>query len=212
MLKVHSVFIILSFFLFSFFSFVKPATAATCDNPAASQCSAGGTQIPGTVNCGGQGTGVNIWCCPTGFSIDATTRTCINTTDPDTDSGRIIEPGQAPTNETFRNLNPLIVGSENNPDADRNTLLTAFLGPDYMSPSPAGIINRLLVFAFPLAGLILFIMIIWGGFEMVAGATNKKAMDQGRERITAAVIGFLMLFTAYWLVKVVETIFGVKIL
>ena len=50
--------------------------------------------------------------------------------------------------------------------------------------SPAGIINRVLLFAFPLAGLILFVMIVWGGFEMVSGATNSKSLQAGQQRIT----------------------------
>ncbi len=78
--------------------------------------------------------------------------------------------------------------------------------------SPAGIINRTLLFAFPLAGLLLFLMIVWGGLEMVIGATNKKSMDQARQRITSAVIGFGLLFTSYWIVQIVEYIFNLAIL
>lgn len=79
--------------------------------------------------------------------------------------------------------------------------------------TPGGILSRFLnVFAFPLAGLILFVMIIWGGFEMVAGATNKKSLDAGRQRITAALIGFILLFASYWIARVLEVALGVNIL
>jgi hypothetical protein len=68
------------------------------------------------------------------------------------------------------------------------------------------------VFAFPIAGIILFLMIVWGGFEMVTGATNAKSMDAGKQRITAAVIGFILLFSSYWLMQIIETVFGLAIL
>lgn len=77
--------------------------------------------------------------------------------------------------------------------------------------TPRGIISRMFVFGFPLAGFILFIMIIWGGFETLSGAANKKSLDAGRERITAAVFGFLMLFASYWIIQIIEFIFNVSI-
>ena len=78
--------------------------------------------------------------------------------------------------------------------------------------SPAGIINRALLFAFPLAGLLLFVMIVWGGFEMVSGATNTKSLQAGRQRITAALMGFGLLFISYWIIQIVEYIFNLAIL
>lgn len=78
--------------------------------------------------------------------------------------------------------------------------------------TPADIINRFLsVFAFPAAGLILFVMLIWGGFEMLAGSATKKSMEQGRQRITNALLGFLLLFCAYWIARVIEFVFNINI-
>lgn len=77
--------------------------------------------------------------------------------------------------------------------------------------TPGGIISRLLLFAFPIAGIILFVMFFWGGFEILAGAASKKSIDAGRQRITAAVIGFVLLFVSYWLIRLIEMVFGVII-
>lgn len=101
------------------------------------------------------------------------------------------------TARTFRELNPLYIA--NSPH--RVQLST-----------PRGIISRILTFAFPLAGIILFVMIVWGGFEMISGAATKKSLDAGRQRVTAAIIGFLLLFVSYWIMQVVEVVFGVRIL
>jgi len=73
-------------------------------------------------------------------------------------------------------------------------------------------INEALNFIFPLAGLVLFIMIVWGGFEMLTGAASKKNLDAGKQRIMAAIVGFILLFCSYWIIQIVEQITGVNIL
>ncbi len=78
--------------------------------------------------------------------------------------------------------------------------------------NPARAINTALVYLFPLAGMILFIMIVWGGFEMMRGAADTKAQEAGKNRITAALIGFGLLFISYWIAQIVQFIFGVNIL
>lgn len=100
------------------------------------------------------------------------------------------------TNDQFDQFNPLKV---------------AGTPTDHDLTTPGGIISRVLFFAFPIAGLILFVMIFWGGFDILSGAASKKSMDAGRQRITAAVIGFLLLFISFWLVRLIEMVFGVKI-
>ncbi len=76
----------------------------------------------------------------------------------------------------------------------------------------AGFISRLLQYIFPLAGLVLFVMLVWGGVEMLTGAASKKNLDAGKQRIVAALIGFLLLFATYWIAQIVEYITGVRIL
>lgn len=101
-----------------------------------------------------------------------------------------------PTSANFKSLNPLEMFG----NAEGKKL-----------SSPGAIVSRILVFAFPLAGLILFVMIVWGGFEMLSSAAS-KGIEAGKQRVTAAIIGFMLLFTAYWIFQIVEVIFGVAIL
>lgn len=105
------------------------------------------------------------------------------------------------TKESLNSLNPLLLFS-----SDKE----AFYDGD--SFSLAGFINRLLQYIFPLAGMVLFVMLVWGGFEMLTGAASKQNTDAGKQRITAAIIGFTLLFVSYWLTQIVEFITGVKIL
>jgi hypothetical protein len=99
---------------------------------------------------------------------------------------KAVDPGSNITNQDFDELNPLKI-------SDPATTLT----------TPGGIISQVLEFAFPIAGFILFIMIVWGGFEMLMGATSKKT-DAGRQRVTAAVIGFFLLFISFWIIQIVD--------
>lgn len=78
--------------------------------------------------------------------------------------------------------------------------------------TPAGIINQFLKYAFPLAGMILFLMLVFGGFQMLIGASNSKSTEEAKQRITSAILGFLLLFAAYWIVQLVQIIFGIRIL
>src|SRR5690606_6886632 len=86
-------------------------------------------------------------------------------------------PEQPLTQDAINDLNPL----------------AQFGDPSIDLSTPGAILSRVILFAFPIAGGILLIMLLWAGFEMVAGATEKKSQDAGRQRATAAVIGFILL-------------------
>lgn len=106
----------------------------------------------------------------------------------------------------FDKLNPLNLGEKQDilqPSTNTNAQLY---------DTPGKVISRGLVFAFPIAGAILFIMILWGGFEMLSGATETKSLEAGKQRITAAVIGFILLFMAYWIAQLVQIVFGIQFL
>jgi len=61
---------------------------------------------------------------------------------------------------------------------------------------------------FPLAGIILFIMLVLGGFEMLTSVGNPEGIKKGQGRIVSALIGFVILFVAFWLMQIIQTIFG----
>lgn len=126
--------------------------------------------------------------CPTGTYCNVYAGQCLP---------QIIDDGV--TNETFDSVNPLKI-STSTTDELREQFST-----------PGGIVSRILMFAFPISGMILFIMIVWGGFEILAGASNKKSLDAGKQRVTGAIAGFMLLFASYWIAQIVEVIFGIVI-
>jgi hypothetical protein len=72
--------------------------------------------------------------------------------------------------------------------------------------------NALLPYLLAGAGLILFAMLISGGFSMLTAATDPKKAEAGKQRITAAFVGFIIIFASYWLTQILEIILGISIL
>lgn len=70
------------------------------------------------------------------------------------------------------------------------------------------IISSLLPYLFVFAGLALLVYLILGGFQLLTSGGDPKAVDSAKGKITAAVIGFLIIFTSYWLVQILQVIFG----
>ncbi len=76
--------------------------------------------------------------------------------------------------------------------------------------TPGGILTAAMPYLFSIAGLILFVMIVWGAFEIMTGAMEPKHAEDGKKRITAAVTGFLLLFLSYWIGQIIQYIFGLN--
>ena len=73
------------------------------------------------------------------------------------------------------------------------------------------IINALVPYIFALAGLALLLILILGGFELMTSAGDPKKMESAKGKLTNAVIGFIIIFIAFWLVQILEVIFGLTI-
>jgi hypothetical protein len=67
-------------------------------------------------------------------------------------------------------------------------------------------------FVFPIALILLLLLIIWGGVEILIASTSgqQNKIDMGKKRVTAAIVGFILLFRAYGLLQFIETILKLK--
>jgi hypothetical protein len=65
--------------------------------------------------------------------------------------------------------------------------------------------------SFVLAGLILLFFFIMGGIGLIgsAGNDNPQKAEQSKKTITSAIIGFVIVFASYWIVKLVGDILGI---
>lgn len=70
------------------------------------------------------------------------------------------------------------------------------------------IINLALQYLFPLAGLLLLLYLLYGGYNYMLSRGDPKAVEQAKGIITTAVIGFIIIFIAYWLVQIIGLILG----
>ena len=72
----------------------------------------------------------------------------------------------------------------------------------------ASITSALLPFIFIVAGIGLLFMIISAGFGLLTSAGDTKKMEKGKNQLTSALIGFVIIFAAYWLVQIAGTMLG----
>lgn len=75
-----------------------------------------------------------------------------------------------------------------------------------------GIISTFLPYILSFAGVILLFMLISGGFTMLTAVSNPEQADAGKQRISAALLGFILLFISYWIIQILEIILGINIL
>lgn len=71
---------------------------------------------------------------------------------------------------------------------------------------PTGIIQ----YVFVLSGIALLIVILSAGFTLLTSAGDAKAMEKGKKGLTNGIVGFLIIFVAYWLVQISGIVFGIK--
>jgi Zn-dependent protease with chaperone function len=76
------------------------------------------------------------------------------------------------------------------------------------------LVSIILSNAIVIAGILMFVLILAGGFGIImsAGSNNPEGAEKGKKAITAAVIGFIIIFASYWIIKIIEKITGLTIL
>lgn len=80
--------------------------------------------------------------------------------------------------------------------------------------NPGALISILLKNVYVVAGILLFVLLIFGGISVImsAGQGDPKKAAQGQKALTSAVIGFLLIFTSYWIIQIIQYITGLNIL
>ena len=88
----------------------------------------------------------------------------------------------------------------------------AAVGPKYTSISP--LISYLLKNSLTIAGIIFLGLLIFGGISLIinAGSSDSKKAAQAQQTVSSALIGFAVVFSAYFIIQIISLITGVKIL
>lgn len=71
-------------------------------------------------------------------------------------------------------------------------------------------ISQIVPYIFYFAGGALLIYFLIGGFNLMLAGGDPKKMESGKKTITNAIIGFVVIFVAYWIVQLIGAIFGIE--
>ena len=70
------------------------------------------------------------------------------------------------------------------------------------------IITGLLPFLFAIAGILLLLYLLYGGFQIMLSRGEPKGIEAGKGKITNALLGFVVIFVSFWIVQIVARILG----
>lgn len=100
--------------------------------------------------------------------------------------------------------------------AQRLIITTAPGQPGFVieGPLPAGrftnlasLVNNALPIIFAVAGIFLLVYLVWGGFDFLISLGDPKKAEAGKGKITNALLGFVIIFIAFWLVQIIQYLF-----
>jgi hypothetical protein len=105
------------------------------------------------------------------------------------------------------------------------TLLSTVLAQETVSLTPSegpftgagtltisGIIQWAIVAILTVAAIIFFFMLILGGIRWIMSGGDKANTEAARNQITAALIGLIIIFAAWAILALLNTIFGINLL
>lgn len=85
---------------------------------------------------------------------------------------------------------------------------TTIQGPVDWATDIGKVVSRAVPYVFAFAGLGLLLMLLSAGFDYLTSAGDEKKLETAKQRLTYALVGFLIIFTAFWLVQIAAKIFG----
>lgn len=62
-----------------------------------------------------------------------------------------------------------------------------------------------------IAGIIIFFYAVFGGFTIITNAGNPDKQKEGTQAITNALLGFALIFGAYWIIQIIKALTGYDI-
>jgi len=92
-----------------------------------------------------------------------------------------------------------------------------FLGAGHKLQNPGNIskyVSAIIGGAISLAGIVFLFLLIAGGFSMIMGAgkSDPQSLEKGKKAVISALIGFIVVISAYWIVKLIESITGLVLI
>jgi hypothetical protein len=91
---------------------------------------------------------------------------------------------------------------------------SAFNTPFGTTKTLADLVSLVVRIGFVVSGLLVLFFIVFAGFQIItsAGGNNPEGAKKGQQAASAAVIGFVVVFAAYWIVRLIEFIIRINII
>ena len=78
--------------------------------------------------------------------------------------------------------------------------------------NPGEIISKALPYVLTVAGVCLLFLLVMGGLTLMSAAGDQAKTKEGYGKLTAGLIGFLIIVVAYFVAQIAEVVLGVKFL
>jgi hypothetical protein len=89
-----------------------------------------------------------------------------------------------------------------------STQLQLLTGMEYLKKMLPNVIGLLFV----IGAIVFFFMLIIGAIQWISSGGDKGKLESARGRLTSAVVGIIILFSVFAIMKLVELFFGISIL
>ena len=77
---------------------------------------------------------------------------------------------------------------------------------------PSGYVRTAINLLLGFAGVLAFIYLLWGGIQWITAGGDKDALDKARKRITQALIGLSIVFSAYAILYIIRVLFNIDLI
>ena len=74
------------------------------------------------------------------------------------------------------------------------------------------VVSKLVPYLFVMAGLLLLLYLLYGGISLMLSGGDPKAIHSAKDKITGAVIGFIIVCASFWIVELVSRLLGITII
>src|SRR3990170_5850786 len=82
--------------------------------------------------------------------------------------------------------------------------------PKFSGANLGKIVSELVKYLFPFAGLLMLLYLLFGGYKYMLSRGDPKALAEAKGAITTAIIGFVIVFVAFWIVQIIGVILGLN--
>lgn len=88
--------------------------------------------------------------------------------------------------------------------------LTALGNPWANTQDISVIVSRIITFALTIAAVVFAGMLIWGGIQWITSGGDKEQVSSAQKRITAAIVGTIVLFSTWAIIHTTRGFFGLE--